>query len=530
MPAIRRLLPLLFLVLLLQGCGGGADLVASGGGITVTLDPQSAILNPGGTTLFSAKVTGTTNHGVTWSVNGGTANGSFSGSTGLYTAPATAGEYRVIATSDADPSKAAIATILVPAPLSVVVSPKLVNLKPNQSQMFSAVVNGSASQAVSWSTIGIGSGSFTGSTGLYTAPNGYGLFTVVATSTADPTRSDTATVNVGDTIRVTVSPAATTLLPGGTATFTATVTGTLDTAVDWRMVGPDGGCTVDSSGRLTAGSSPGSYLVRATYRADPAIYGQAQLTISLVTLTLDPHAATMDQGESRLFTPTLTGTTDVRVDWSQLGSTTPAVRQTGPYAFIAPAAAGTTLLQASSVANPLAQDLANITVRPVLVTLQPAQGVVVLAGGTVTITAQVTGTRTPGVTWAVLTGGAGGAINAAGVYTAPSVPGSDTIRATAIADKNVSAAVIVTVGQILVTPLVPVPLHPGQTTIFSAQVSGVPDPGVLWSVRVGSGDLVPSPITPEGLFTAPGVLGIYRIRATSVYNPALFAEVQITVQ
>jgi len=53
---------------------------------------------------------------------------------------------------------------------------------------------------------------------------------------------------------------------------------------------------------------------------------------------------------------------------------------------------------------------------------------------------------------------------------------------------------------------------------------------VNWSARVGSNALSPSPISPEGLFTAPSTLGVYRIRATSVYNPALFAEVQITVQ
>jgi hypothetical protein len=270
-------------------------------------------------------------------------------------------------------------------------------------------------------------------------------------------------------------------------------------------------------------------VVRATSRASSSTYGQAQVTVSNVTLSLDTHTATLDQGESRIFTPTLTGTTDMRVDWKQLGSTADAVRQTGPYAFTAPAAAGTYLLQASSVANSLAQDLATITVRPVVVTLQPSQGVVVQPSGTAAFTAQVTGTRTPGVTWAVLSGGAGGTINSAGVYTAPTVSGSDTITAKAVADENVVASAIVTVGQILIIPQVPVPLHPGQTTIFSAQVTGVPDPGVLWTVRVGSADVTPSPITPEGLFTAPTNLGVYRIRATSVYNPALIAEVQITV-
>lgn len=526
MPRSVHSILLALLLPLLHGCGG-ADLVASGGGVTVTLDPQSALLSPGGTLLFTATVTGATNRDVTWTASGG---GSFTGATGLYTAPSTAGEYRVIATSNADPTKAAFATVLVPNPLAVAVHPKTVSLRPGATQMFTATVTGAPSQAVTWSVIGSNAGSFSGSTGLYTAPSAYGVFTVVATSVADPSRSDTATVNVGDTVRVTVSPGITSLLPGGTATFAATVTGTADTGVDWSVVAPDGGCRIDAAGVFTAGTTPGNYLVKATSRANPAVSGQAQVTVSHVTLALDVHAATVDQGETRIFTPTLTGTTDMRVDWKQLGSAAAAVRQTGPYAFTAPAAAGTVLLQASSVANPLAQDLATITVRQVVVTLQPSQGVVLQAGGTAAFTAQVTGTRTPGVTWAVLSGGAGGKINAAGVYSAPVVPGSDTITATAVADASVSASAVVTVGQVSITPLVPVPLHPGQTTIFSAIVTGVPDPGVIWSVRVGSSAVDPSPISAEGLFTAPTTLGAYRIRATSVYNPALLAEVQITVQ
>lgn len=530
MPLLLRLSFLLLLLPWLHGCGGGADLVAANGAVTVTLDPQVSLVSPGGTVIFSAKVTGASNRTVTWSVLGGSANGSFTGATGLYTAPSVAGEYRILATSNADPTKAALAIVMVPTPLSVAVTPKTVALKPGASQMFSAAVSGSANQAVTWSSIGSTSGSFSGTTGLYTAPASYGVYTVVATSVADPSRSDTATVNVGDTIRVAVSPAATSLLPGGSASFTATVTGTADTGVDWSIFGVDGGCTIDSSGAFTAGTTPGTYVVRAVSRANPAVSGQAQVTVSLVTLALDTHTATLDQGEARIFTPTLTGTTDMRVDWKLLGSSTAAVRQTGPYAFTAPAAAGTYLLQAASVANPLAQDLATITVQPVVVSLQPSQGVVLLPGGTASFTATVTGTRTPGVTWAVLSDGAGGKINAAGVYTAPIVAGSDTITATAVADESVIASAVVTVGQILVTPLVPIPLHPAQTTIFSAQVTGVPDPGVTWSARVGSLAVDPPPITPAGLFTAPDALGVYRIRATSVYNPALFAEVQITVQ
>ncbi len=69
------------------GCGGGG-----GGGnpppssnVTITISPSSASMGFGGTEQFTATVTGSTNTGVTWSINP-SSTGSVSTS-GLYTAP-----------------------------------------------------------------------------------------------------------------------------------------------------------------------------------------------------------------------------------------------------------------------------------------------------------------------------------------------------------------------------------------------------------------------------------------------------------
>ncbi len=524
--------PILSAVLLglFMGCGGGSDLVVAGKGIAVTVDPVAVVLPPGGTQSFSARVGGSTNHGVTWAVAGGATSGSFTGATGVYTAPAQPGEYTIVAASSADPSQSGTATALVANPLSVSVDPRAMTLKPGQSGTFTASVTGSPNKSVTWSVVESAGGSFTGTTGLYTAPASYGAFTVVARSQADPSRFGTATVTVGDAIRVAVSPNPASLLPGGTATFSAAVTGTANTAVDWTLDAPSNGCTINSAGLFTASSFPGVYTIRATSRADQSVSGTAQAVVSNISLALDTHEATLDQGQAQLFVPTLAGTTNQLVDWSILGSSASAVRQAGPYLYTAPAAAGQFVLQAASVANPQARDLAMITVNPVVVTLQPSGGSVVSPGGVVAFTAKVTGSLTKGVTWSVLSGGAGGAINAAGVYSAPTSPGTDTVVATAIADPSTTATALVTVGAVTISPAQPLPLQSGRTTVFSASVTGVADPGVVWSARVGATDVLPNPMTQTGLFTAPVALGIYRIRATSVVNPALFGEVQITVQ
>jgi hypothetical protein len=77
-------------------------------GVTVSISPTSAAVLTGGTQQFTATVTGTSNTTVTWSANGGSVS-----SSGLYTAPDSAGAYTVTATSATDSTKSASATVNV---------------------------------------------------------------------------------------------------------------------------------------------------------------------------------------------------------------------------------------------------------------------------------------------------------------------------------------------------------------------------------------------------------------------------------
>jgi hypothetical protein len=76
--------------------------------VSVSISPASTSLLVGGTQQFTATVTGTSNTSVTWSATAGTIS-----SGGRYTAPSTAGTYTVRATSVADPTKSAPATVNV---------------------------------------------------------------------------------------------------------------------------------------------------------------------------------------------------------------------------------------------------------------------------------------------------------------------------------------------------------------------------------------------------------------------------------
>ncbi|MCW3099895.1 MAG: chiB1, partial [Chthonomonadaceae bacterium] len=59
-------------------------------------------------------VTGTSNTAVTWSVQEGASGGSIS-SSGVYTPPATAGTFHVVATSVADATQQSVVPVIVQA-------------------------------------------------------------------------------------------------------------------------------------------------------------------------------------------------------------------------------------------------------------------------------------------------------------------------------------------------------------------------------------------------------------------------------
>jgi hypothetical protein len=81
--------------------------------IALLVTPSQVSLTAGDSQRFAAEVTGTADTSVTWSVQGGAAGGTIS-SAGLYSA-ASAGTFRVIATSKADTSVQASATVVVTA-------------------------------------------------------------------------------------------------------------------------------------------------------------------------------------------------------------------------------------------------------------------------------------------------------------------------------------------------------------------------------------------------------------------------------
>lgn len=260
--------------------------------ISVSLSPLAANLSASQAQQFTATVVGSPNSAVIWSLN--PTVGTLS-SGGLYTAPPAitgAQNVTVTATSAADATKFARATItLTPGVVTVSVTPATVTLNASQSQQFSASVTGTNNTAVTWSA-GNGPGTIS-STGLYTAPvsvPGSLTVTVTATSAADPTKSATAAITLTP-VTISVSPATVSLAAGQAQQFNATVTGTGNTTVTWSIGGSPG--TISATGLYTAPASilsSQAVTVTATSAADPTKSANATITLSPTVITL-PAAA-----------------------------------------------------------------------------------------------------------------------------------------------------------------------------------------------------------------------------------------------
>jgi len=438
--------------------------------ITVTISPTSAQVPPNGQQQFTATVTGTTNTGVLWSVYGAGCAGlscGFISNSGLYTAPSVAPNpptVTVQATSIADQTKFATATVTISSGTTITISPPSAQVAVNQQQQFTATVSGTGNHTVIWSLAGAGcTGLSCGTisfTGLYTAPATAPTppaVAVTATLLADPNVAASATVTVtsGNSISVAVSPSQATVATGAQQQFTATVSGTQNTAVAWIISGI--GCagstcgSVDSTGLYTAPISPPNppfFNVVAKSVADPSKSAAAFVTVQAqVSVSISPTSASVPPGTQKQFTATVTGSQNTAVTWSVsgpsctgagCGTVTAAGLYTAPVVAPVPP---TVFVTATAQADPSKFATATVTVAaPIVVTVSPPTASVT-SGATQQFSASVTGSDNQVVTWTLqgagCTGSACGTLDQTGLYTAPiTIPNPPIVTVTATAQAD----------------------------------------------------------------------------------------------
>ncbi len=318
--------------------------------IGVSISPSSATVALGAAQGFQATVTGAQDSTVTWDVNGvvggsaalGTVvNSQIAPDTTTYTAPLAqppGGSVVVHARSNAAPGVSASATVTFTATRDVSVSPGSATLALSHAQTFSAVVNNSPNQNVTWLVDGIAGGNpsvgqicVTGSYPClplaasdggpvdYLAPAGVpspNPVTITATSQADGTRSASVSITILPHVVVSIQPGSVAMAGTAQQRFTASVLGTYDDlTVIWTANGaacsdPSACGAIDSTGLFTApADAPSPDLIDVVATSDEDTSQSATATVTITDgpaiFSLTPTSAYA--GSAGGFTLLLTG-------------------------------------------------------------------------------------------------------------------------------------------------------------------------------------------------------------------------------
>lgn len=280
-----------------------------------------------------------------------------------------------------------------PTITSVAVSPTTASLLVKAPQQFTANVQGSGAfnPAVSWLVNNVPGGNSTvgtiTSSGLYTAPSSVpspNNVTVTAQSVLDSTKSGTAAVTVNpENVKVSVSPPSGSAQLGATVQFTATVTGTVNTAVFWSVNNFPSGSSflgfIDGNGNYTAPSNlPANNPVTITAASQEDTTKTASATVTIlataggITVSISPQnpSVVFDGSQSIQFAATVSGTSNSAVTWSVDSFSFPNIGQISPTGLFTPLAFNCTnvpptgAIRAISAANPGAQAVSLVNLVP----------------------------------------------------------------------------------------------------------------------------------------------------------------------
>lgn len=246
---------------------------------TVTITPQIvSVSTPTGNAYQTVStsqsfgggaVSGAYNTGVAWSASGPGGAGSWVGST--WTAPGTTGTYTITATSVADGTKYASTSVSVVAAPSVSISASTTSpLYGATSTTVTPTFTGSSCSI--GTSPGTGNISANATSGVAITVQGSGFTTTTtyyarAYNLAGATSDASVTITVQTVTMGNVTPASPTLYVGATQTFSATVSGAVNTNVNWTASGGSFSPTSTASGAnttWTAPGTPGTYTITAT--------------------------------------------------------------------------------------------------------------------------------------------------------------------------------------------------------------------------------------------------------------------------
>ena len=199
--------------------------------------------------------------------------------------------------------------------VAVAIEPPTATVPAGGATQFAAVVTGAAVTGVTWSVVEVGGGTVD-TAGHYTAPGVAGTYHVEAQSVADPTQLATAAVTVQapppppPPVVVAIAPTSAAVDACQSATFTATVTGSSNTAVTWSIQEGAAGGSVTTGGVYTAPQAAGTYHLVATSAAAPTSTASVAVTVTerVLAVAVSPPTVTISASGTAQFTASVTTT------------------------------------------------------------------------------------------------------------------------------------------------------------------------------------------------------------------------------
>jgi hypothetical protein len=279
---------------------------------------------------FGARIYGTTDGRLTWSVVGGDDRGTISFD-GHYVAPTALPSpptVTIAVRSAGFPEKQTQVTIPVRWEYVVSVNPDSVAVAAGHPRQFNASVIHAEDTRVRWSVAGNPPLGSISTEGVYTPPPPHALAhpseaRVVARCVADTSRTGESHVMLLPTVTVRITSAPTEILTDRTYAFAAAVDGIEDQRVDWTVIEGFNFGAIDGDGRYTAPEAlpnPARVTIRAVSRVDPR--GSADVILTMrrnIQVAIAPETATVSAGGVKQFAATLEHAALPGVVWSVVG-------------------------------------------------------------------------------------------------------------------------------------------------------------------------------------------------------------------
>ncbi len=346
-------------------------------------------------------------------------------------------------------------------------------------------------------------------------------------------------------VSMTISPSTASVMAGQTQQFTATVTGTTNTAVSWSLSGngcSGAGCgSIDANGMYRAPSpipAAATVTIIATSAADPSKQRTATVTHMPVQVSVTPTSVTLISADTKQFSATASNVpsgSPTGVTWTVSGGGT--IANSGFYTAPAKVVADSNVIvTATSVFDNSKAGTVTFTIKAATIAVSPGSASLAAGGAQQQFVATLANVPAGqnSVTWSL---SGPGLLDPDGLYHSPalvSMAVTAVIQAVSAFDNTKVGKATVSLNPIVVDVLPEsITLYAGQTQQFMATVAHHLNQAVTWSVSgTDCAGAACGTIESNGLYTAPSSISTnvtVSVSATAVADTSKSDPATITL-